>query len=67
MQSGVCNGRRLTVQLLFENIIVAKTTILISQIKLATSNVNLPCFATSIISCETSILHDHKLSTGLDF
>ena len=48
MQSGVCNGRRLTVKLLFENIIVAKTmsvnkkTILISQIKLAPSTVNLP-------------------------
>ena len=47
IQSGVCNGTRLTVKLLYENIIVAETisvnkkTKLIPQIKLAPSDINL--------------------------
>ena len=46
-QSDACNGTRLTVKLLYENIIVAETvsvnkkTILIPQIKLAPFDVNL--------------------------
>ena len=46
IQSGVCNGTRLTVKLLYENIIVAETisvhkkTISVPQIKLAPSDVN---------------------------
>lgn len=48
IQSGAYNGTRLTVKLLYEGIIVAKTisvskkTILIPGIKLAPSDVNLP-------------------------
>ena len=47
IQGGICNGTRLTIKLLYENIIVAETifvnkkTILIPRIKLAPSDANL--------------------------